>query len=465
MGSVSTPYVLTRCSFCDEASEIPGAYIYVQAGTSAGTGWIQVVADPTTFVVGTDNIDVYQFSGSGTYTAGTGLTLTGNEYSINTSVTADLSTAQTLTNKTITGAFTGNLTGNADTATNGVVTTGTYSNPSWITGLEWSKISSTPTTISGYGITNAVATDLANTITAPSSGIVPLTVSIPNGSTSNIASFTQAGSTYAANINQFGQLITAFGVISGTTSGFSNTRSSFAANGASNVVIGVRGASSQTADLQQWLNSSSTVLTKIDATGNITAPSLTLSSTALATTSGGTGLSSYAAGDIIYSSATNTLAKLAKGTDGQILTLASGVPSWAAAPITLPTQTDNAGKYLTTDGSTASWASLVVPITTGTATITGNTATTIDTNALSGFTSIEYMVSLKQGSKIRTSKVIVQTDGTSVDMTEFAITETGGTIAGIVISAAVSSTNAVLQVTATDAATTNVTVKFSEIKL
>jgi hypothetical protein len=50
-------------------------------------------------------------------------------------------------------------------------------------------------------------------------------------------------------------------------------------------------------------------------------------------------------------------------------------------------------------------------------------------------------------------------------MTEFAITETGGTIAGVVVSAAVSSTNGVLQVTATDAATTNVTVKFSKVAL
>jgi hypothetical protein len=33
------------------------------------------------------------------------------------------------------------------------------------------------------------------------------------------------------------------------------------------------------------------------------------------------------------------------------------------------------------------------------------------------------------------------------------------------VSAAVSSTNAVLQVTATDATTTNVTVKFSKVKL
>jgi hypothetical protein len=75
------------------------------------------------------------------------------------------------------------------------------------------------------------------------------------------------------------------------------------------------------------------------------------------------------------------------------------------------------------------------------------------------------MVSLKQGSKVRTSKVVVQTDGTSVDMTEFAITETGGTIAGVVISATTASTNGVLQLTATDASSSNVTVKFSKVKL
>jgi hypothetical protein len=102
LGSVSTPWVLTRCGYCDEADEIPGAYIFVQSGTLAGTGWIQVVADPATFVVGTDNIDVFQFSGSGTITAGTGISVSGNEVSINTATTVDLNTAQTLTNKTLT---------------------------------------------------------------------------------------------------------------------------------------------------------------------------------------------------------------------------------------------------------------------------------------------------------------------------------------------------------------------------
>ena len=37
------------------------------------------------------------------------------------------------------------------------------------------------------------------------------------------------------------------------------------------------------------------------------------------------------AGDIIYASGTDTAARLAKGTDGQVLTLSSGVPAWADA--------------------------------------------------------------------------------------------------------------------------------------
>ena len=44
---------------------------------------------------------------------------------------------------------------------------------------------------------------------------------------------------------------------------------------------------------------------------------------------GGTGQTSYAKGDILYASASNTLSKLAAGTNGQTLQLQDGVPVWA----------------------------------------------------------------------------------------------------------------------------------------
>lgn len=46
---------------------------------------------------------------------------------------------------------------------------------------------------------------------------------------------------------------------------------------------------------------------------------------------GGTAQSTYTTGDTLYASAANTLSKLAIGSAGQVLTVAGGVPSWAAS--------------------------------------------------------------------------------------------------------------------------------------
>jgi hypothetical protein len=82
-GSAGTKWVLTRCSLCDEADEIPGAYVFVTDGTVNGqTGWVQHVDDPATFTVGTDDIDVFQFAGAGTVTAGTNVSVSGNQVSV-----------------------------------------------------------------------------------------------------------------------------------------------------------------------------------------------------------------------------------------------------------------------------------------------------------------------------------------------------------------------------------------------
>jgi hypothetical protein len=88
VGNAGTPWILTRCAVCDQASEIPGSYVFVKAGTTqSSTGWVAYVSSPSSFVVGTDSITYFQFSGAGTYTAGTGLTLTGTQFSVNASQT------------------------------------------------------------------------------------------------------------------------------------------------------------------------------------------------------------------------------------------------------------------------------------------------------------------------------------------------------------------------------------------
>jgi len=82
-GDGSNPWVLTRCGLCDEASEIPGAYVFVTDGTVNGqTGWVQHVDDPATFEVGTDDIDVFQFAGAGSVTAGTNISVSGSQVSV-----------------------------------------------------------------------------------------------------------------------------------------------------------------------------------------------------------------------------------------------------------------------------------------------------------------------------------------------------------------------------------------------
>ena len=114
VGDGSTPWILTKCGVCDEADEIPGSYIFVKAGsTLASTGWVAYVANPSTFVVGTDSITYFQFSGIGTYTAGNGLSLNGTQFS-NTGVLSvnSLTGAITATNlldavKTVDGSGSG----------------------------------------------------------------------------------------------------------------------------------------------------------------------------------------------------------------------------------------------------------------------------------------------------------------------------------------------------------------------
>ena len=83
VGNGSTQWELTRGEYFNDSAEIPGAFQFVTDGTlNRSTGWVATVVDAETFVLGTDDVTWYQFSGAGTYSAGEALTLTGTEFSI-----------------------------------------------------------------------------------------------------------------------------------------------------------------------------------------------------------------------------------------------------------------------------------------------------------------------------------------------------------------------------------------------
>ncbi len=109
--------VLTRATDFDSAAEIAGGdFVFVDNGDNYGnTGW--VCADEVN-TVGTDAVNWIQFSGAGTYLAGTGLVLDGSTFNINLATNSGLliTSDELQVNSTIAG--------NGLTFSNGVIAVG-----------------------------------------------------------------------------------------------------------------------------------------------------------------------------------------------------------------------------------------------------------------------------------------------------------------------------------------------------
>jgi hypothetical protein len=172
-----------------------------------------------------------------------------------------------------------------------------------ITGGTWNG-GTIGTAYGGTGLTSFSAANYALYSTS-SSTLVAGTLPVAAGGT-NVTSFTANGIVYGNGTSALG--VTAAGATGEVLIGNTGSAPTWGALSGSAVTT-----------FQTSLNG----LTPSTATSG----AVTLAGT-LGATSGGTGLTSYTTGDIIYSSATNTLAKLPAGTNGQILSLASGIPSW-----------------------------------------------------------------------------------------------------------------------------------------
>ena len=101
---ITSTTVLTRADDFDSSVEMAGGdFVFVTHGTTyADTGWVLGEAVST---VGTDDVDFIQFSGAGTYTAGSGLTLTGTAFSVNVAASGgiEISTGDLQLKSTIAG--------------------------------------------------------------------------------------------------------------------------------------------------------------------------------------------------------------------------------------------------------------------------------------------------------------------------------------------------------------------------
>lgn len=143
----------TRATDADAWAELISAFVFVESGTTnADTGWVCTVDRGGT--LGTTASTWTQFAGAGAVTAGAGMVVSGNQVSLATSGAA----AGTYPKVTV--------------DVYGRVTAGAALAATDIPALDWSKINSgKPTTLAGYGISDASVTNLVDTtITAPATG-------------------------------------------------------------------------------------------------------------------------------------------------------------------------------------------------------------------------------------------------------------------------------------------------------
>lgn len=150
----------------------------------------------------------------------------------------------------------------------------------------------------------------------------------------------------------------------------------------------------------------------------------------LAYDQGGTGQTTYAAGDIVYASATNTLSKLAVGTSGQVLKVAGGVPSWAtdtttgtvtSVALSAPAVFTVSGSPVTTTGTLAlTYSGTALPEANG-----GTAQTTYTTGDLLYASGANTLSKLAVGTTGQVLKVAAGVPSWATDTTTGTVTSVG----------------------------------------
>jgi len=201
---VSSSGAWSRSSDANTWNQLVSAYVFVEVGTTqADTSWVCTVDPGGT--LGTTPVTWVQFSGAGTYTAGTGLTLTGTQFSItNTAVTAG---SYTLGNFTVNAQ--GQLTAASSTSTTGSGNVVLATSPTLVTPNLGTPSALVGTNITGTAAGLSIGGNAATATTATNASNVAITtgaattnyLTFVTATTGNLPVLTNTNLTYNSSTN------------------------------------------------------------------------------------------------------------------------------------------------------------------------------------------------------------------------------------------------------------------------
>ena len=344
----------SRSTDADTASELDGSAVYVQQGTvNADTGWTETATITT---IGTDPVVYAQFSGSGSYSAGTGLSLIGNTFA-NTGVLSVTTNTGLSTNVAATGAVTITNTGvTSNVAGTGISVSGATGAVT-ITNTGVTAIAGTAGNITASGATGSVTLNLATAGTAGTYGSVT-TDTFGRVTAGTVIAAVANGGTGAATLTANGVLLgNGTSAVGATTVGATGTI--LAGNTAAAptfqalsglAVTSLSGTANQVTVSAATGASTLSIPATFIAPGSIASTSTVTAATGLTVTSGGAlvtaggvTVSTLTANSFLYSGTAGLLSTTTAPTNGQLL-----IGSTGAAPVAGTIGVSGTSIYVTT---------------------------------------------------------------------------------------------------------------------